>query len=134
MKIEMKNIGENEFQSQMNGLSSFVLENWDILSEGAKRLKEAEFLPWGGFGRMSERIQIGKVRLHNGDGVKIVDLGGGYTPGSGDQGRWTWHIRKSHGHAPTESHLRMAAQAIQKLLDEAAKTVSCPVKIRIEEI
>jgi hypothetical protein len=108
--ILSKGYGKNELAEMREQLCSFVTGNFDLLYFGACRLGcniEEDFYA-------RRRIQTGRTRLHERDGLKIA---GGH------------HIRCDY--EPEADNIREAAEEIQRLLDAASKEIKSPFRIEI---
>ncbi len=110
IKLESTEIGNNEIWSQFDEISEFVLENWNLLYEGAVRLNkniETDYYA-------PQRIQINNTRLHYGIGLKYAD-GHKYCSDSN----------------PTEDHVVNTVNDINLLITEAKKEIKSSIKLII---
>jgi len=69
MELQAPQFGANERVDTLNTLSQFVMDNWDALFIGAKRL--GCDIPGDAYA--PDRIQIGETRLHRQFGVKYAN-------------------------------------------------------------
>lgn len=110
--LTTKNIGENGFWDLRNQLNDFVLNNFELLYEGAVRL--GVFVPEDCYA--PRRIQFRNTRLHNSTGLKYA-----------------------HGHkysadfAPSEGQLRQTVVDIQELINAAVEDIPAPFVLNIVE-
>ena len=110
LTIEIKTIGENQFWEMRVQLDKLVKEHFDLLYEGAVRLR----LNIGDDYYAPRRVQIGETRLHARQGLK-------YASGH----------KYDFDEAPTEEQLRQTVSDLQKLIDAAAENIAAPFSIKI---
>jgi hypothetical protein len=108
--ITVKGLGENGFWVIREQLNDFVVENFDLLYEGACRLgvniPEDYYAP--------KRVQINGTRLHCNQNLK-------YASGH----------KYSDDIAPTEEQLLATVTDIQALLDAAGENIPAPFTLKI---
>ena len=112
VKLEVKEIGKNEFEDMRNVLNRFVKDNFSLLYEGAIRLGvaigEDYYAP--------RRVQINRTRLHESKALK-------YACGH----------KYDEDYSPTEEQLKETVRDLQTLLDAAGRDILCPFTIEIRD-
>lgn len=113
--IEVKEKGTNGYLELRSQLWGFVSDNFDLLYEGACRLKhniaDDDYAP--------RRVQINNTRLHESESIGLK-----YADG---------HKYCDDQH-PTEAQLRQTVLDIQALLDAATQDIPAPFDLRIVEV
>lgn len=111
LEEELK-VGLNGFWELRYELEKFVDENFDLLYEGAVRLKcNVTKDYWA-----PKRVQIRETRLHKTTGLKYAD---GH--------------KYSSDHPPTETQLRQTVKDLNKLIEAAVEDIPKPFTIVLPE-
>lgn len=125
MELKAKEIGRNELQEQFNQISNFVLDNWEVIYEGAVRcglnIENDYYAPQRIEVREEDRLNLNiktveegsrQTRLHHSVGLKYAN---------GHKYNWD--------ESPSEQDLMIAINDIQFLIDKAAEPIKSKIKI-----